>query len=211
MLLLNFRIPREETAASRVRSLGYEPGDVTDIILTHCHIDHTGGLPDFPAARVHASYEEHDTYTRLAGRIFSFYHPGSFAHGVSWELHRLGDKEYQGFSHSLDLFNDGTVHLISTPGHTAGHIGAAVTIGGKSYLHLGDASLFEAQYTDPRLVSVGTKIFRAIVNQMPDEEKRTRTILRNHRLRRPDAVTICSHDWWKFGGFPQFPEPLAKA
>ena len=210
MRLLNFRITREETAAARIQSLGYEPGDVTDIILTHCHIDHTGGLPDFPAARVHTSNEEYETYRRLTGKISSFYHPGSFAHGVSWEPHRLEEKEYHGFTHSIDLFNDGSIHLVSTPGHTAGHIGAAVTLGGKHYLHLGDAALFEAQYTDPRLVSFGTKIFRAIANQMPDEEKRTRTMLREHHLRHPEAVTICSHDWWKFRGLPQFPEPLAK-
>src|SRR5512138_1773774 len=41
--------PRE-AAVRQVAALGYRPADVTDIVLTHMHFDHCGGLPDFPAA-----------------------------------------------------------------------------------------------------------------------------------------------------------------
>ncbi|MFF4188578.1 MBL fold metallo-hydrolase [Streptomyces sp. NPDC001691] len=43
----------EESALRQVVRLGYAPEDVRHIVLTHLHRDHTGGLPDFPHARVH--------------------------------------------------------------------------------------------------------------------------------------------------------------
>ena len=35
-----------ETAASRIRELGLDPADVTDIVLTHLDLDHAGGIAD---------------------------------------------------------------------------------------------------------------------------------------------------------------------
>ncbi|MET7773430.1 N-acyl homoserine lactonase family protein [Nocardia sp. NPDC005366] len=42
----------ERTPAEAVRTLGIDPGAVGDVVLTHLHYDHAGGLDDFPAARV---------------------------------------------------------------------------------------------------------------------------------------------------------------
>jgi len=42
-----------ETAAAQVVALGHRVEDVTDIVLTHLDLDHAGGIPDFPHARVH--------------------------------------------------------------------------------------------------------------------------------------------------------------
>ena len=52
--------PRDlnETAARQVVRLGYARDDVCHIVLTHLHLDHAGGLPDFPHARVHLLAEE---------------------------------------------------------------------------------------------------------------------------------------------------------
>ncbi|WP_197673995.1 MBL fold metallo-hydrolase [Micromonospora narathiwatensis] len=42
-----------ETAVRQIERLGHSPADVRHIVVTHLHRDHTGGLADFPAARVH--------------------------------------------------------------------------------------------------------------------------------------------------------------
>ena len=51
-----------ETAARQIARLGYSPKDVRHIVLTHLDLDHTGGLPDFPGAKVHI----HDAELRAA-------------------------------------------------------------------------------------------------------------------------------------------------
>jgi len=42
----------------RSGTLGFDPADVRDIVLTHLDLDHAGGLIDFPWARVHVYAEE---------------------------------------------------------------------------------------------------------------------------------------------------------
>ena len=42
-----------ETALKQVEALGFAAGDVRQIVTTHLDPDHSGGLPDFPAAEVH--------------------------------------------------------------------------------------------------------------------------------------------------------------
>ena len=46
-------IARAVTVVEALSRLGLSPGDVTDVVLTHFHWDHTGALGRFPSARVH--------------------------------------------------------------------------------------------------------------------------------------------------------------
>jgi glyoxylase-like metal-dependent hydrolase (beta-lactamase superfamily II) len=46
-----------------IAPLGIKPEQVTDILLTHMHWDHAGGIDLFPAARVWVQKDEYDYYT----------------------------------------------------------------------------------------------------------------------------------------------------
>jgi len=46
-----------------IAPLGLKPEDVTDILLSHMHWDHAGGIDLFPAARVWVQKDEYEHYT----------------------------------------------------------------------------------------------------------------------------------------------------
>jgi glyoxylase-like metal-dependent hydrolase (beta-lactamase superfamily II) len=52
--------------ADALEPLGIKPADVTDILLSHMHWDHAGGLDLFPSARVWVQKEEYEYYTGQA-------------------------------------------------------------------------------------------------------------------------------------------------
>lgn len=90
------RVPRnlQETAVRQVASLGYSPDEVHDIFLTHLHIDHAGGLPDFPKAKVHVCSAELEAAMNPRKLSFkeAFYIPDHWAHEPAWEIHSLSDE-----------------------------------------------------------------------------------------------------------------------
>jgi glyoxylase-like metal-dependent hydrolase (beta-lactamase superfamily II) len=49
----------EETAFHQIERLGYQPQEIRHIIQTHLHLDHAGGLPAFPHAKVHVLKAEY--------------------------------------------------------------------------------------------------------------------------------------------------------
>ena len=51
-----------------IGKIGLAPGDVTDIIITHIHWDHVGGLDLFPAARVWIQRDEFTHYVDEHGQ-----------------------------------------------------------------------------------------------------------------------------------------------
>ncbi|MFG3315333.1 MBL fold metallo-hydrolase [Streptomyces albidoflavus] len=53
----------EESALRQIVRLGLGPRDKRHLVLTHLHRDHTGGLPDFPGARVHVHPAEYRVVT----------------------------------------------------------------------------------------------------------------------------------------------------
>jgi glyoxylase-like metal-dependent hydrolase (beta-lactamase superfamily II) len=61
--LVDFVMPSEA-----IGKVGLAPGDITDIIVTHIHWDHVGGLDLFPKARVWIQRDEFTHYVDDQGR-----------------------------------------------------------------------------------------------------------------------------------------------
>lgn len=115
-----------ETALYQVQRLGYKPEDVNYILQTHLHLDHAGGLADFPHAQVHVLKAEYD-------HVFAHqnweYHAEHWAHGPNWVLHELnGEKWYDFNAIKLDGFEP-EIWLVPLTGHTPGHMAVVVKQG----------------------------------------------------------------------------------
>ncbi len=102
----------DQHCVAQLGALGVDPGSITHVVQTHLHIDHTGALGHFPDAVVVVHERELEAARAASSPEASGY--------VRADYDRP-ELRWRTWSGELDLFGDGTVRLIETPGHSAGH------------------------------------------------------------------------------------------
>lgn len=183
-----------ETAAAQVVALGQRIGDVTDIVLTHLDLDHAGGLPDFPHARIHVYGAELDAALNPALRERARYVPGQWAHGPQWVRHEVAGDDWLGFEAVTALTDD--VLLVPLHGHTRGHCGVAVRRqDGGWLLHAGDAYFDAGEKETPPHATPGLRLFQRLMAVDDGQRVANQARLRELHAARSAEVTIFSaHD-----------------
>jgi len=121
-LLYRVRMDREQTAAAQLAARGLSPADVTTVVMTHLHIDHASGISELPDATYVVDRREWAAAGAPRGALKG-YVPAHFDHPFDWRVidyDAPGATPFETFGRSVDLFGDGSVRLLSTPGHTLG-------------------------------------------------------------------------------------------
>lgn len=95
---------KAKTLAAELAEIKVRPSDITCVAISHSHGDHIGNLGLFPAATVLIQRVEYD---------FAFADPAKSPLPAAQKVTKL-DGDY-------DVFGDGSVMILSTPGHTPGH------------------------------------------------------------------------------------------
>ena len=129
--LNNIQLRPEETALAQVRALGFDPGEIRHILVTHLDFDHAGGLEDFPNARVHVLAREKEAADECRGGAFvgtRRYRPGQWDAVTDWRLYPMGGGEpWFGFDAVRQLEGlPPEILLVPLVGHTWGHTGIAI-------------------------------------------------------------------------------------
>ena len=100
------------TVAAQLGEIGVAPADIGTVLLSHGHFDHVGNCRLFPHAVWHLQKAE---WAAMSG-------PDYADHGYTPDLYAtLREARVVTVSGDCDLFGDGSVRILSTPGHTPGH------------------------------------------------------------------------------------------
>ena len=195
--------PRE-TAIRQIEDLGYSSQDLKHIFLTHLHLDHTGGLPDFKEAQVHVYEPEYRRAVLERGFDSIVYIEEHWAHEPKWHTSRLEGHSWMGLPCTPRIqFNGVEIFFVPTPGHSIGHCMVVTHLPDDRFLvHAGDTYAFHGQI-DPALpfkpayfslfspVFNATRVIRSFF--IYDE------MLRSLKEELKDRITIfCSHDPFEY-------------
>ena len=130
------------TAFQLVQAFGYRPEQVGHILLTHLHLDHAGGLADFPQAKVHIFMTE---LAYIQSHPNWKYIPSHWAHRPDWVVHTPSGEKWLGLD-AIRLDGLGLeMWMVPLPGHTPGHVGIALPDGDGWILYGGDALPYNAR------------------------------------------------------------------
>jgi N-acyl homoserine lactone hydrolase len=94
---------RTNTLAGELDKIGIKPNEVKFLAVSHSHPDHIGNVELFPQAMLLVQQAEYDWPNQNGSPRFTPSHPVTKLQG------------------DYDVFGDGSVTILSTPGHTPGH------------------------------------------------------------------------------------------
>ena len=194
-VLIGFDLAHDEPAVRQLPGLGVDPASVTDVVLTHLDLDHAGGLPDFPQARVHVHATELEAARHPRPDERLRYVSAQWAHGPRWEEHAEGGEQWFGFGGVTPVTED--VLLVPLHGHSRGHSAVAVRRpGGQGWLlHAGDAYFHHGDLYTPRTCPPGLKAFQRLV--AADNRTRLENLARLqalHAEHRDEVTVFSAHD-----------------
>jgi len=130
---------RQKTLAAQLEELGVKPSDIKFVAVSHTHPDHIGNVELFPQAMLLVQQLEYDWPLPSGGARFNPQHPVTKLAG------------------DHDVFGDGSVTIISTPGHTPGHQSLMVKLPKTGVVILsGDAAHFKDNWDNRRVPAFNT-------------------------------------------------------
>ena len=182
----------EMAVAAQLRARGIEHADVRLVVMTHMHIDHASAIAEFPEATFVVSRREWEAAIGPNGWRHG-YRQRQFDHAFDYRLVDFDAADVDSFvpfGRAYDLLGDGSIRIVSTPGHTLGHLSVVLRLRDRSVLVAGDAI-----YTR-RTLEEGVLPYAA-----EDEHFFARSLreIQLYAQSNPDALVIPGHDmaFWR--------------
>lgn len=158
--LAEFAIAEDETLPALLRAAGHEPDEVAIAIVSHLHQDHMGGVLDIPRADLMVSRREWDVVQRPGAEVNGYLREHIDAAGPRWhpfELTPTSDPALAPFTASHDVFGDGSLVVLPTPGHTSGSVSLFVRRPGRPpVLLVGDLTFDAPRFGEDNVPGIGS-------------------------------------------------------
>jgi N-acyl homoserine lactone hydrolase len=130
----------QQTVAAQLKERGVDPADIELIVMTHLHFDHASALSEFPAATVVVSRPEWEAVWVRNPGLHGYVHAQLDPRLTYRTVEFAGADTRAPLGPTLDLFGDGSLTLVFTPGHTLGHMSLILRLSGRDALLTGDAA-----------------------------------------------------------------------
>jgi N-acyl homoserine lactone hydrolase len=158
--------------------------------ISHYHADHTSQLPSLPNALVLIGKGDWDAITAP--------NPAQGVNAAAFKHWMGGGGKIEPLTLDKDVFGDGSVVVLRTPGHTPGHSSLLVRLKERGAVILtGDAVHFHENYDSNGVPSFNTDRAQTLASM--DRIKKMAAGLK--------ATVVIQHDPRDIGKLPAFPNP----
>ena len=156
--------------------------------ISHYHADHTGQLPALPKATLLIGQGDWDAVNAPK--------PAQGVNAAAFTPWTTGGSKYEALPSDKDVFGDGSVVILRTPGHTPGHSSLLVRLKDMGPVLLtGDLAHFRENYEANGVPSFNTDRAQTIASL--DRFKKIAEALK--------ATVVIQHDIRDIGKLPAFP------
>ncbi len=160
VILIDTGFPGQHDLFEHLSSLHIEPKEVTMVVNTHLHVDHTGNNRFFPRARILASKTDFEHARDFSHALLNAADPvrvllNFFPHSNSRRVNKAAKHALQlaqnhwredilGSSDAIEWIEDSPslpsgISVVPTPGHTPGHVSVLVSGKSQQFIVAGDA------------------------------------------------------------------------
>ena len=154
----------ETTIDGWLKKLGFSTDDVKVVASSHAHLDHAGNLKMFPNA-IHAM-QKAELYQGWWPEQFQ----GREGKGpfVKADLEGTELYNFMELEGDYDVFGDGSIVILSTPGHTLGHQSMQVTMESGSRILLAQDAIWMQENLDghPAGLNFSVQAYTKSVNRL---------------------------------------------
>ena len=184
---------KTENCIDQLNSIGINPSSIRYVLHSHLHLDHSGGVGRFPNATHVVQQKEYDYafnpdwFAKPAYIRADFDKPG-----INWKFLRDKNDDF------YDLYGDGSIILIFTPGHAPGHQSFLVNLTNSGYVLLTIDAAYTMDHwnnlTLPGLVCSAVDVVNSV--------KKLKKVAKEK-----DALIVTGHDphaWQEFKKAPMF-------
>jgi glyoxylase-like metal-dependent hydrolase (beta-lactamase superfamily II) len=179
----------DKTLTDQLAEIGLKPRDIARVAISHTHGDHIGNMDLFPNSTILMQRAEYSWINSRNG-------PNDNVNQLMALARKLlgTPKNLQLIDGDTDVFGDGSVTLVSTPGHTPGHQSLLVHLRNSGFIILsGDVVHSQENFEKNRVPSLNTDKAKSIasmekIRQMIATYKATLFI--NHDKKQTDTLKL---------------------